>query len=294
MNIVFEKNIDWEPLHIKLSPVPDWPDILPTMRREVGEWLSRRDAERSCGNDCTTKYFDLRGDGDAIRVLVQWACDTCARGLLEAIASKHPEIKEASVGLPPEPSYRVTHDRNKFVTVAFRAVTLENGATVEVGPFEISRFPVGVVQYEEFAVESGYLTSAEVAGKPHTYRRNGTLCSPEVRKTAGALFLSQVDALEYCKRKGFRLPTDLELLAAITVDDLERTLSSEERASLFRDRPEILRAQGNTITATREGELAVVRSGPWVTKHPEWNQPGRYRIVRLPTDPVGQMYVVKL
>jgi hypothetical protein len=290
MKVIREEQVDWEPLHIRLSTRGS--GIASAIEQEVKQWFARRGADNPCRSGCAMKSVNTYLDGDDIHLLVQWVCDSCLPSLLEVIASSFPQVDKAIVGASS--AYRFPKpDRRRFVAVPRRIVTLGDSTKVDVFPFEISSYPISVVQFEEFASRYGYLTSAEMRREPRTYRNNETLFNEERRLTAEARFLSYCDAVAYCKPNACRLPTDTELLAAITVDDTERDITSKERAALFRDSPRLLRLQGITITSTLEGELAVLRSGPWVTKHPGWNEGAKYRLLRRQTDPVGQMYVIK-
>lgn len=287
----FAEDIDWEPLSITLKPAD--PPSADAVRLEVGKWLSRRDSNNGCPNGCMTKYFDVRGDGNAITLSVQWVCNVCLGGLLDHIALGHGHFDEAFVGGLKGQHENGPAARDEFVIIPRRLVSLEDGCTPTVGPFEISRFPLTVGEFEAFANTFHYRTSAEASGRTRTYKNNGTLYNATLRQTGTALFLSQVDALEYCRRTGYRLPTDAELLAAITLDESERELAQDARAAMYRDYPRILRGQGKTVTSTVEASLAVVRSGPWVTKHPGWKQASNYRYLVPRTEGVGQMYVVR-
>jgi len=293
MRIDYLENTDWEPLLVRLiAPSVDGA-LAVQVEKLAGEWMANRDLRDRCKHGCMMKFVGAKCDHGTILLLVQWACKECVEKLLQAVANSFPQIGHAIIGYPAGVVDESAATQTTFVSLPGRRVVLGDGSAIQVQPFEISLDPIRVRQYHKFCALTGYRTSAELAGSKHTYCDNGTLFSEERRRTAEAHFLSYLDGAAYCSFHNLRLPTEAELLAAMTVDDDVRDLSPEDRAALYRDSPRLIRSQGKTLTSTLDGDKVVTRSGPWVIKHPGWEGVRWYRALRGRNDAACQLYVVK-
>jgi hypothetical protein len=294
MTIKYEKHVDWEPLTILLDVPRAGPNGLVPIQEKITRWFKTRDHQPICINECKAKYLNMEATSSGLKVSVEWMCKQCLEQFLKMIGAAFPEAESATIGRPAPLAGRIPAGEKKFVHVPSRSITVESGQKVPLDAFDISNYPVSVGEFEAFAAAVGYTTSGDLTKRLETYHENGTLYGIDAtnRDRFEARFLSYADARAFCDYKKLRLPTDPELLAAITVDDEIRSISGNERAALFRRSPQLLHLQGLTLTSTLEGDKAVVRAGPWVTKHPGWETMQQYRLSRPKNDPIGQFYVV--
>src|SRR5258708_6682448 len=102
MELKLEKNIDWEPLSIRLIASNSQISDVEAIRAAVDEWATRRTSKPVCGNDCYTKYVDVSKTGEGFRISIEWACKECFTSLLEYVGSRFPHIQRAVIGTPPE------------------------------------------------------------------------------------------------------------------------------------------------------------------------------------------------
>jgi hypothetical protein len=151
-----------------------------------------------------------------------------------------------------------------------KQVEYENGAIISCAAFLAAKRAVTIGQYAEFAKATGYQTLAERRGT-ETYFDNSVLIdlSLEEQQTVPVMHVCYFDALEYCRWKNTRLPSETEWLAmAVCLE--ERLSRSAARDRFVRDGrwqlEEISRGlvlDCTEITSTLvEDDRVVVRSGP--------------------------------
>jgi len=213
--------------------------------------------------------------------------------LIEDLSLEFPNIERATVGEPEQPSIPAPTN-SRIIEVKARTITLESGVSVKVEPFRISAEAVSVQDFDAFHRETAYVTVAEREQQLMTYKSNGLLdgYASAGRKSAPAMCLSIEDADAYCRHRRVRLPSDSELLAAITIDETVRVLTDEERKSI--DLATMPMPPGLTLTGSREGGQFVARRGPWLVKEPGWDRAGRYRRLVGPRDCVGQFFYCEM
>lgn len=293
MKLVMSPNVDWEPLAIELASDSHTLPSADAIRDFLGKWLLQRENSPVCSNLCRSKFLHVREESGGIEVLVQWVCETCLQKLIKDLSLEFPNIERATVGEPGQPSVPVP-TKSRIIDVKARTVTLESGEPVNVEPFRISAEAVSVQDFDAFHRETAYVTVAERVQQLMTYKSNGLLdgYASAGWKSAPSMCLSFEDADAYCRHRHVRLPSDSELLAAITTDDIVRVLTDKERKSV--DLTAIPMPPRLTLTGSREGGQFVARRGPWLVKEPGWDRAGRYRRLVGPRDCVGQFFYCEM
>jgi len=316
MTVKFQKFIDREPLIVSFETSPNAGPDIAQLRQVVVQWFACRDENPVCTNRCLMKYLDVGVAKEGYRIAVEQACKQCLDLFLRYLSEQFPSFVTARVGrreganVGPIPA-----SGRRFLRIARREVTAESGQVSIVQEFWISEFPISVGEYERFSESTGYLTSAELekprvsrvrtvnldnssertqrTRAPQTYKRNGALFGMALGNhgTFEARHLSYNDALAYCGWRAARLPTDIELLAAMTIDDDIRQIPNGSSPSS--EMPtELIKVQGRTITATCDGGNVLVRWGPWITKRPGWDEKGKNCEWCGVNVPAGQFYIV--
>src|SRR5579872_308129 len=102
-----EKQIDWEPLVIRLvAPTID-PNRIDALRDTVTSWLKSRDQQPACKSYCKTKYVNIHRTDNGLKLSVQWMCDECLGHVLNLIESNFQEIEQAIIGYPQNATGRI-------------------------------------------------------------------------------------------------------------------------------------------------------------------------------------------
>lgn len=299
--ITEQSTVDWEPFHFWMKC--DEGNVSEATRLYIhgalDGWMRRRAVSPVCGAECFNKYLSVSASLNApgFDVDIQWVCRECVDSIFGLIANACPYISAIVVGVDDPRRAAAPHGDDGSLSVASRPVTLEDGRQVRVGPFRTSVQPVSVAEYMHFVERTGYVTSAEIKGSARTFVSNPFIESGvDPRKDlSDALFLSCDDALAYCWFSKTRMLTEPEVMAAMTIGDDVRVMSSDERRETVLSGSvcrftELL----PIITATVEGGKVVARKGPYVVKEPGWEGlMARNRLLIDKNHPIGQFYCRK-
>jgi hypothetical protein len=160
-----------------------------------------------------------------------------------------------------------------FVAVPRKTITLDDGSKATVEPFEIARYPVSFEQFFRFVTATSYVTTAEKGNSEKTFLDPSGTGEPiaEPDRNLPVSTISYEDATAYCKWAGVRLPTELEYLAAMILDDRIFPRGSAESAhrqdELFLS-TQALRGNWLNFTSTADGEGRIVyRYGPVMLRY---------------------------
>jgi hypothetical protein len=158
--------------------------------------------------------------------------------------------------------------RPSLITIPETVIRLEDGTRRVVEAFGTSRRAVTVEEYARFARESGYVTTAEQARRPHTFRHHYAIEDLSDVETASvrATFLSWYDAAAYCEWAGGHLPSQEEWLAAAVRDwrtEVPRTPWVAVGQGQYEEDPAYIFVEGPEWTSTEcDDHSAIVRTHP--------------------------------
>jgi hypothetical protein len=155
-----------------------------------------------------------------------------------------------------------------LITIPQTEITLEDGIRHVVQPFRTPRRAVTIQEYAQFARETGHVTTAERARRPHTFRHHYAIedLSGAQRASVRATFLSWHDAAAYCEWAGGRLPSQEEWLAAAVRDwrtEVPRTSWVTAAQGQYEEDPAYIFIEGPEWTGTEGADdRAIVRGHP--------------------------------
>lgn len=263
-------------------------NVAEKLRGLFSGWMREREANATCA--CSFMHLDVEDSGDPEQVAVAfgWYCDRCLTQLEAAIPAVFPEVVAVSVGLD-RGSYPAPDPR--FISVSGATAFYEDGSSVLLEPYEISRSPVTTGQFEEFTAATGYVTDCERNGDG-TFRFDETIepIQPKSRGNIPVHSVSFNDATAFCEWARVRLPSESELLAAALID--HRVMSRREASDFMFGQsgrfdidkyPNALAGLGAefVIGKARPGKV-IIRSGPYYVREVGWEtHPHRHE---WPTD----------
>jgi hypothetical protein len=154
-----------------------------------------------------------------------------------------------------------------FISVPRKMITMDDGAKITVEPFEIARYPVSFEQFLAFATATDYVTTAEKQGAGKTFRDPAGSGDPVAKpdRRLAVTCLSYQDAMEYCQWAKVRLPTEMEYLAAMILDDRIFPRGNKDATQLQEElflSPQALRGTWLNFTSTGTNNEVVCRYGP--------------------------------
>ena len=279
MRIIRHPIQTWEPAVIDFVATSANKMLLEDITRHVQDWLDQRDRLRPC--KCSQKYFHARDTSPRrVRTSIQWICEICLPHLASQMAERLPLIRAMEVGLKPTATGQ--RDIRIFVRVPARTVQFEDGSRVFVENFEIRQSPITIAEFEQFTLSTGYLTDAERADCPSSFRDNFAANEFKVRERASlpANYLTFNDAEAFCRYHHTRLPTEAEFLAAALLDDKvysEITNEMRQRLHIAQERGEAEFLAGKEFTSTAEVDgRIVVRGGPFYFLLRGWESSLKY------------------
>jgi hypothetical protein len=183
----------------------------------------------------------------------------------------------------------------QFINIPRKVVEFEDGHTVAVEPFVVSKRFVTVGMFDAFQKATGHVTTSErKGGKVFRYNEVIEHMSRTARLNAPAFCVSFTDALRFCEWAEVRLPSEAEWLAASLFDDRvydvdggEECPWCDKRRNIIKSKlPEVSESAGEEWTATRtENGLVVTRSGPIYFRDADWRSAvSDYRYLRKPDE----------
>ncbi len=246
------------------------------LRGLFSAWMRQREVDGTCA--CFVKHLTVEDPKDPkyVDVFCGWYCDRCLPQLEAAIATTLPDVVGVSVG----------HDRSPHPTPDLRFILLsdataffEDGSSLLLLPYEISRSPVTTGQFDAFTAATGYVTDCERHGDG-SFRFDETIepIRPKSRGNIPVHSVSFNDAMAYCEWAAVRLPTEGELLAAALID--HRVMSRREAGDFMFGQsgrfditryPNALDGLGAefVIGKAAPGNV-IVRTGPYYVREVGW------------------------
>lgn len=285
MKITINEVLNWEPLEIRFVPIKkkqNWD-------KEVFTWLEgwERDRTSIAGNFKTSQMplecyvADVATDGTVV-VHIEWLCEKTIDIFADYIRKKGTNIKELVIGDEIDetmPTERVGLEI-QFIKIPQKIIYTETKTDVNVPSFEISKYPIAVSQYSKFARETNYKTTNEKKGYYLTYFDNELLIGLSKKKieSMAATCISYIDAIEYCKWAGVRLPSDIEWLSAAILDwknEYKSNDLSERLVQKYASKSTALKNLSHEWTSeySAKSDSAYVREGPGYLLEKGWKKP---------------------
>ena len=170
----------------------------------------------------------------------------------------------------------ISYDSTEMIHVQGKYINTEVSNNVYVRPFTIRRYNVTIKEYMEFQADTGYKLVAEAEGDfDSLYELYTTVyqMSDSELKNTSVQYVSHKDAVEYCKWKNCRLPTEGEWLAASILD--WNVIAESEYNKYCEDvynNPERFVMVEYDITENKQnGKMVpVIRRGPRYYLHNDW------------------------
>lgn len=165
-------------------------------------------------------------------------------------------------------------DDIELLDVSQKMVEFEDGETVEVEGFRISRESVKIKHFRAFAEETGYVCDAIRRQEPTTLYDNELInhLSDDAKLNQPAFCISRNDANEFCDWADGCLPTEAEWLAASVIlwngpnVDYDALMETN-----FEVRSDTIISRGYDWTSTPIDENNyVLRGGPLYYLHEDW------------------------
>lgn len=171
------------------------------------------------------------------------------------------------------------------IEIGEKKVEMEDGEIERVSPFVITRELITFAHFRTFVKATGYMSTAEKQDwQTESWKFNCMiegLGDKEISELP-VMYVSYHDAIAFCEWSGWRLPTDIEWMAASLIDD--RIVDEKTYDRLFgfegsmRPFPKtFLSTELSEITGTLfEDEFCVERGQPVHLRVQGWNKIPRF------------------
>ena len=213
-------------------------------------------------------------------------CETCVNALANAVERDFKGLQSVELGLRAEQG-RTTLE---YIHVPEKEVEFESGERVRTAAFLISKRPVTIGEYKEFAQKTHYITVAEQRRSTETFDHHCGLSgmNASIRLSVPVQFVTIDDAGTFCRYSGCRLPSEAEWLAAAVLQQGEVDIAPLEELQRHSQPtlPNLIEVNNWDITASHAVDGRVVaRRGPVGFLKRGWRHPPlsgfNRRLIRL-------------
>jgi hypothetical protein len=278
---VVRRDTSPEPKLLLLSSDGEWTnEELGRLDDVLDTWLEAECPERKQNQDKPPDHRPwLRSDPeksaeDRKTILIRAGNfkNTWCESLGRRLAKEFPFLWELEVGEEPGAKSLAEWDET-YIAVPQNTITMDDGSKVAVEPFEIARYPVSFEQFFRFVTATGYVTTAEKQKfwKNFLDPRGDGEPIAEPDRTLPVSYVSYQDAIAYCQWAGVRLPTEMEYLAAMILDDQVYPRGNPDASQLQEElflSPQALRGNWLNFTSTGTGDGRIVyRYGPLMLRY---------------------------
>jgi hypothetical protein len=270
-----------EPKLLTLTSDGEWTNEELTRLDDVLEdWLEKESPERKALEKIPDESRPWLGcnpqksaeDRKTIVIQAEHFKSTWCESLGRRLVKEYSFLWQMEVGEQPSADSPVEWD-DTYVAVPRKTIILDDGTKATVEPFEIARYPVSFEQFFRFVSATSYVTTAEKANSQKTFLDPSGTGEPiaEPDRNLPVIIISYEDAIAYCKWAGVRLPTELEYLAAMILDDRifprGNADSAHRQDELFLS-TQALRGNWLNFTSTADGDGRIVyRYGPVMLRY---------------------------
>lgn len=281
MKLVLRDILDAEHVPVAIAGAAD-PAAL---AESIIPWAVAWERERRAAIACPCAVFGLEAFPPKVKrgrveFALGWLCDRCIPFLAERIDRDLGPVGTITIGSarPREPK-RWEPRPIEWVDVPETEVEFEDGRRERVPPFQVTRWPISVAQYEAFVTATGYRTEAEIENGGDSFRDNQAIdaCTAQEKSDAPACCVAFTDADAYCRWAGAALPTESQWLAAAVLD-WAKIYDQVEARSAYTRLTKLERALRFSIrewTATvrhERGKRYVTRASPTILLTSRWRE----------------------
>lgn len=279
-------SLDWEAICLTIRCEDrTWKDVNDIQQRLL-QWFKQRDECKECPCELTYLRVDEVGQ-TSFEVRCEWLCQKCISSFFDYLKAEFRSVKSVE---SLQTKVEMAQADRPTICVDRREIEFEDGTKQVVEAFQISRMPVSRRQFLDFVGETRYITTAERFGDEETFRENDVIqgLRPVELEQAPVNCVSYLDAAEYCRYAGVRLPSEAEWFSASLITD--ELLDRQEYGKRFRapaaEDPRMLKWLSDEITGTLEdnGRCVVVRCGPRWARTTDWRELVQSHRILAPCD----------